>query len=112
MSSEQNNYFSGQSDAEETRKEKNRIAVKKHRATRKEEEEKRKAAIQHYKEENSQLEKNIQVLRAEGEIFRSIVEAHDRASGGQFSRTPEGYKLVDIISQIDNKREQKKGDTK
>ena len=99
MSSGENKSFSDQSDTEEKRR-KGRIAVKKHRANRKEDDEKRKAAIQHCKEDNIRLENDIRVLRAEGELYRSIVEAHDRASGGQFSRTPEGSQLIENISEI------------
>ena len=79
MSSGQNS--SHLSDAEEQKRRKNR-AVTKHRAAKKEEEEKRKTAIRQYKEDNMRLEASIQVMRAEGELLRSFVEAHEEASGG------------------------------
>ena len=97
MSSGQNS--SHLSDAEEQKRRKNR-AVTKHRAAKKEEEEKRKTAIRQYKEDNMRLEASIQVMRAEGELLRSFVEAHEEASGGEFSRTPEGSQLIENISEI------------
>ena len=104
MSSRQNTPSSNQSEAEQNRKyeerEKNRIAVRKHRDAQKEVEEKRKADIQYYKEDNMKLENDIRALRAEGEFFGRIVEAHDLASGGQFSRTPEGAQIIENISQF------------
>ena len=99
MSSGQNSSIPDQSQAEEKRS-KNKIAVRKHRAAQKEEDEKREAEIQRYKEENMKLENSIRVMRAEGELFRSFVEAHDLASGGEFSRTPEGSQLIENISKI------------
>ena len=105
MSSRQNTPSSNQSEAEENRKyeekkEKNRIAVRKHREAQNKVEEERKAAIQYYKEDNMKLENDIRALRAEGEFFRRIVEAHELASGGQFSRTPEGAQIIENISQF------------
>ena len=109
MSSRQNTPSSNQSEAEENRKyeekkekekEKNRIAVRKHREAQNKVEEERKAAIQYYKEDNMKLENDIRALRAEGEFFGRIVEAHDLASGGQFSRTPEGAQIIENISQF------------
>ena len=100
MSSGENRSISDQSDAEQQRRRKNKIAVRKHRAAQKEEDEARKAAIQRYKEDNMKREISIREMRAEGELLRSILEAHDLASGGQFSRTPEGSQLMEKISQL------------
>ena len=108
MSSRQNTPSSNQSEAEENRKyeekkeknEKNRLAVRKHREAQNKVEEERKAAIQYYKEDNMKLENDIRALRAEGEFFGRIVEAHELASGGQFSRTPEGAQIIENISQF------------
>ena len=104
MSSGENNSIPDQTDEEQKRrdeekKEKNRIAVANHRAGQKKEEERRKAEIERFKEENRRLENKISAQRAELEFIGNIVFAHDQASGGQFSRTPEGAQIKEFISE-------------
>ena len=76
------------------------MAVRKHRDAKRIKDEERRADIKKLTEENMRLESNIQALRAQEEVFRSIVAAHDLASGGQFSRTPEGSQIIENISQF------------
>ena len=85
-------------DEEKSRK--TRIAVSKWRKKEKEAEEKRNADIQRLREENARLENDIRAQRAEMELFGTIVAAHDRASGGEFSRTPEGSQIKEFISEF------------
>ena len=71
--------------SEQNKRENNRMAVRKHRDAKRIKDEERRADIKKLTEENMRLESNIQALRAQEELFRSIVAAHDLASGGQFS---------------------------
>ena len=87
--------------SEQNKRENNRMAVRKHRDAKRIKDEERRADIKKLTEENMRLESNIQALRAQEELFRSIVDAHDLASGGQFSRTPEGSQIIENFSDRD-----------
>ena len=83
--------------SEQNKREKNKIAVRDHRDRKRREDKERREDIQKLREENMRLESSIQALRAQEELFRSIIEAHVQAPGGQFSRTTEGFQIIENI---------------
>ena len=95
----------------QNKREQNKMAVRKHRDAKRTKDEERRAEIQKLREENMRLERNIHALRAEEKLFKSIVDAHDLASGGQFSRTLEDSQIIDNISDfmtVPGEREQQR----
>ena len=94
--------------SEQDKREKNKIAVRKHRDTKRTEGEERRENIQKLKEDNMRLESNIQALRAQEELLRSIIEAHVLKSGGQFSSTPEGSQIIENMFGQPGVREQER----
>ena len=97
--------------SEQDKREKNKIAVRKHRDTKRTEGEERRENIQKLKEDNMRLESNIQALRAQEDLLRSIIEAHVQTSGGQFSSTPEGSQIIEnMFGQPGVREQERRGD--
>ena len=51
-----------------------------------------------YREENRKLENSILGMEAKLELLGQIVSAQDQATGGQFSNSPEGSQIANIIN--------------
>ena len=66
------------------------------------EEEEVRMKIPVYREENRKLENSILGMEAKLELLGRIVSAQDQATGGQFSNSPEGSQIANIISEIKN----------
>ena len=79
-------------------KEKNRMAVRSSRAKKRREEEEIRMEIPVYREENRKLENSILGMEAKLELLGQIVSAQDQATGGQFSNSPEGSQIANIIN--------------
>ena len=83
----------------EDKREKNRMAVKKSREKKNKEEIKIAERISFLEEDNRRRKNNIEAMDSQLKLLNKIVTAHDFASGGAVSRSPQGSALLAIITE-------------
>ena len=83
----------------EDKREKNRMAVKKSREKKNKEEIRIAERISFLKEDNRRTKNNIDAMHSQLKLLKNIVTAHDTASGGAVSRSPQGSALLAIITE-------------
>ena len=81
----------------EDKREKNRMAVKKSREKKNKEEIRIAERISFLEEDNRRRKNNIEAMDSQLKLLKNIVTAHDTASGGAVSRSPQGTEIFQII---------------
>ena len=83
----------------EDKREKNRMAVKKSREKKNKEEIRIAERISFLEEDNRRRKNNIEAMDSQLKLLKNIVTAHDTASGGAVSKSPQGSALLAIITE-------------